>query len=100
MLSVSSGMSDPDVGLPPNRIAELLDEEEARRVQRQCLEEEEVLLVCENADLKEKYDHLLTHRLWMEQELQDKQMEQRELIEKMTTKKVIQAEQQNNLNER
>ncbi|XP_040195715.1 protein Atg16l2 [Rana temporaria] len=82
------------------RIAELLDEEETRRAQRQCLEEEEVWLVCENADLKEKYDHLLTHRLWMEQELQDKEMEQREMIEKMTTKKAIQAEQQNNMNER
>ncbi|XP_073468715.1 protein Atg16l2 isoform X2 [Aquarana catesbeiana] len=82
------------------KIAGLADEEEARRVQRQCLEEEEVWLVCENADLKEKYDHLLTQRLWMEQELKEKEIEQREMIEKMTKEKAIQAEQQNDLNDR
>ncbi|XP_072256255.1 protein Atg16l2 isoform X2 [Pyxicephalus adspersus] len=82
------------------RVAEFLDLLEGHRLQRQCLEEEEVRLVCANADLKENYDRLLYRRLLVEQNLHEKETEQREVIETMTRKKAMQAEQQNNLNER
>ncbi|XP_068122667.1 protein Atg16l2 [Hyperolius riggenbachi] len=82
------------------RVANLLDLAEGHQLQRQCLEEEVVLVVCANAELKERYDHLLSQRRLVEERLQETEVEQREILEDMTKKKALQAAQQNDLNER
>ncbi|KAM9319734.1 protein Atg16l2 [Gastrophryne carolinensis] len=69
-------------------------------LQRQCLEEVVVRTVCDNMDLKEDYDRLLSQRLWVEGKLQVAELEQRELIEALTKRKAMEAEEQNNQNER
>ncbi|XP_018429493.1 PREDICTED: autophagy-related protein 16-2-like, partial [Nanorana parkeri] len=100
LLGVFPGVADPDVGLPPSSMAVLLELMEGHQLQRQRLEKKEVQLVCANASLKEDYDRLLSRRLLVEQKLHEEEIEQREVIETMTKKKAMQAEQQNNLNER
>ncbi|CAN2390725.1 Autophagy related 16-like 2 (S. cerevisiae) [Pristimantis euphronides] len=70
------------------------------RHQCQCLENETAQLVCSNADLKEDYDRLLTQRLLLDGQLHDAEEQQRELIEMLTKKKAMEAEKQNNFNER
>ncbi|XP_044143188.1 protein Atg16l2-like isoform X1 [Bufo gargarizans] len=78
-------------------LAALVDD---HKDQCQCLEKEMVQMVCANADLKEDYDHLLSKRLLLEGQLHEAEEEQRDLIEALTMKKVMEAEQQNSINER
>ncbi|XP_066444478.1 protein Atg16l2 [Eleutherodactylus coqui] len=68
--------------------------------QCECLENEMVRLVCSNDDLKEDYDQLLTRRRLLDRQLHDAAEKQRELLESLTKKKAMEAEQQNNFNER
>ncbi|XP_075705609.1 autophagy-related protein 16-like [Rhinoderma darwinii] len=73
---------------------------EDHKHQHQCLENDMVQMVGSNADLKEDYDQLLTRRLLVEGRLHDAEEEKRELEEALTKKKAMEAEQQNNFNQR
>ncbi|XP_069825566.1 protein Atg16l2 isoform X2 [Dendropsophus ebraccatus] len=68
--------------------------------QCQCLQDETARLDSSNADLKRDYDQLLAQRLLLEERLHEAEEQERELIGTMTKKKALEAEHQNNVNER
>ncbi|XP_073404595.1 protein Atg16l2 [Dendrobates tinctorius] len=73
---------------------------EDHRRQCQCLESEVAQMVCANADLKEDYDRLLARRRLVEGRLHIAEEQGREILEELTKRKALEAERQNNVNER
>ncbi|XP_063806974.1 protein Atg16l2 [Pseudophryne corroboree] len=73
---------------------------EGRKLKQQCLQNDVLQMICANAEMKEEYDRLLSQRLLVETKLPEAELEQREHVETLTKKKALEAEQQNNLNQR
>ncbi|XP_069615586.1 protein Atg16l2 isoform X2 [Ranitomeya imitator] len=75
-----------------------LAEDHGRQCQR--LESAVAQMLCANADVKEDYDRLLARRRLVEGRLHIAEEQGRELLEELTKKKALEAERQNNVNER
>ncbi|XP_077154963.1 protein Atg16l2 isoform X2 [Ranitomeya variabilis] len=73
---------------------------EDHRRQCQRLDSAVAQMVCANTDLKEDYDRLLARRRLVEGRLHIAEEQGRELLEELTKKKALEAERQNNVNER
>ncbi|KAM4796201.1 protein Atg16l2 [Rhinophrynus dorsalis] len=68
--------------------------------QQRQLEDQVVSITCANSFLKDEYDKLLSHSHELEEELKKKNMQHTEMINDMIKRKEVEAEKQNQLNER